>query len=286
MKKNRFAFAIPALVLLSLFAVFPAAQLVRMSLSEVSLQTLNGNWVFVGLENFRNGISDGSIPWGLRLTLIYTLIVTVLGVVGGFIAAYLLRGKGRYASIVLAIMVFIWALPPVVNGSVWKFLLAEDGLLNLISRSTIGQTIPFLFSHDFALYSVAVVNAWVIIPFNALVFRAAILGIDDQIFEAAILDGASKIQEIRFIVIPSVKPASLVLTILTIVNAFRSYDFIYVMTQGGPGTATQTLPYASYSQAFVQYNFGAGSATAVVAVLLVVVLAIIYARNVFKEERS
>jgi multiple sugar transport system permease protein len=257
-----------------------------MSLSEVSLQTLNSDWAFVGLENFKNGIADGSITRGLRLTVIYTFIVAFIGVLGGFTAAVILRGKGRYASVVLAIMVFIWALPPVVNGSVWKFLLAEDGLLNLIANSTIEHTIPFLYSHEFALYSVAAVNAWVIIPFNALVFRAAILGIDEEIFEAAKLDGASKLQEIRFIMIPSVKPASLVLTILTIVNAFRSYDFIYVMTQGGPGTATQTLPYASYSQAFVQYNFGAGSATAVVAVVLVVILAVIYARNVFREERS
>lgn len=286
MKPNRIAFAIPALVLLTVFAVFPAMQLIRMSLSEVSLQTLNAEWAFVGLKNFKDGIADGTITRGLQLTIIYTLIVSVIGVVGGFAAAVLLRGQGRFPSVVLAIMVFIWALPPVVNGSVWKFLLAEDGLFNLIAHSTMSQSIPFLYSHEFALYSVAAVNAWVIVPFNALVFRAAILGIEEEVFEAAKLDGTSKFQEILFIMIPSVKPAALVLTILTIVNAFRSYDFIYVMTQGGPGTATQTLPYASYSQAFVQYNFGAGSATAVVAVVLVVILAVFYARNVFKEERS
>lgn len=286
MKTNRILFAVPALVLLAVFAVFPTMQLIQMSLSDVTLQNLHGDWLFVGLENFKNGIADGTITRGLKLTVIYTMIVTIIGVVGGFIAAVWLRGQGKFATVVLALLVFIWALPPVVNGSVWKFLLAEDGLLNLIANSTFGQSIPFLYSHEFALYSVAAVNAWVIVPFNALVFRAAILGIDEEIFEAARLDGTSKFQEIRFILMPSVKPSALVLTILTIVNAFRSYDFIYVMTQGGPGTATQTLPYASYSQAFVQYDFGAGSATAIVAVALVVILAVIYSRSVFKEERA
>jgi multiple sugar transport system permease protein len=83
---------------------------------------------------------------------------------------------------------------------------------------------------------------------------------------------------------PAVRPTTLVLTVLTVVYGFRSFDFIYVMTYGGPGTVTTTLPFLSYLQAFVQFDFGVGSATAILTVALVIILAVIYARSVRKEE--
>ena len=145
--------------------------------------------------------------------------------------------------------------------------------------------IPFLYDATWALVSVALVTTWAVIPFNALVFRAALLGISPEIFEAAALDGATRWQEIRHIMIPAAKPTALVLLVLTIVYGFRSFDFIYVMTYGGPGTATNTLPFLGYLQAFSRYDFGLGASTSVIAVLLVVVLAVLYSRSILKEER-
>lgn len=128
------------------------------------------------------------------------------------------------------------------------------------------------------------VNAWAIIPFNALVFRAAVMNIEEETFEAARLDGANARQEIRYVILPALRPTSVVLLVLTIVYAFRSFDFVYVMTKGGPGDATVTLPYLSYVEAFVRNDFGRGAATALVAVAMIVVLAVVYARTVAKEE--
>jgi ABC-type polysaccharide transport system permease subunit len=145
---------------------------------------------------------------------------------------------------------------------------------------------PFLYDQHWALLSVAFVNAWAIVPFNTLVFRAAVLNIPGELFEAAQLDGATRWQEIKHVILPTLRPTTVVLAVLTIVYGFRSFDFIYVMTQGGPGSATETLPFASYKQAFVGYDFGQGSATAIVAVLLVLVLAVIYSRSVLKEEQQ
>ena len=136
-----------------------------------------------------------------------------------------------------------------------------------------------------ALVSVALVNSWVGIPFNALVYRAAMIGIPAELFEAARVDGASRWQEIRHIIIPSVRPTTMILTVLTVVYGFRSFDFIYVMTFGGPGTATTTLPFLGYLQAFVRFDFGLGASTALIAVLMVFVLAVLYARGVRKEEK-
>lgn len=282
----RLVFLLPAAVFLGLFSFFPLFQLVRMSLSKVGAATLNGEWQFTGLDNFTAGFASGESTQALYRTGVFVLVVTVLGMVGGLAAAIALRTKGRWSGFLLALMVFVWALPPVVNGSVWKFLLGDAGLFNTLLLTTgLRETpLPFLYDQYWALMSVAFVNSFVVIPFNALVFRAALMNIPPETFEAAALDGASKWQEIRHIMLPSVRPTTLVLLVLTIVYGFRSFDFIYVMTYGGPGTATNTLPFLGYLQAFVRYDFGLGSATSVVTVLGVLVLAAVYARSIRREE--
>lgn len=287
-RQSRYLFLLPALVFLALFSVYPLVQLVRMSLSDVTASTLNTAWPFIGLENFQQGLASGQTGDALTRTTVFVLVVTVVGMVLGLAGAIALRTRGRWSNVLLAVMVFAWALPPVVNGSVWKFLFADAGLLNVAARA-VGLTdtaLPFLYDQYWALGAVAFVNSWAVIPFNALVFRAALLNIEPEVFEAAALDGASRWQEVRHIMVPSVRPTMLVLLVLTIVYGFRSFDFIYVMTYGGPGTATNTLPFLGYLQAFSRFDFGLGASTSVVAVLVVLVLAVLYARSISKEEKE
>ena len=280
-------FLLPGVAFLAVFSAIPIFQLVRMSVSEVGSATLNQEWPFVGLANYLEGFTSGAMVDAIVRTVVVAVIVTAVGMGLGLAAAIALRTTGRWSAIVLAGMVFVWALPPVVNGSVWKFLFAEDGLINTLVLLTPlrSEPIPFLYDATWALISVALVTTWAVIPFNALVFRAALLGISPEIFEAAALDGATRWQEIRHIMIPAAKPTALVLLVLTIVYGFRSFDFIYVMTYGGPGTATNTLPFLGYLQAFSRYDFGLGASTSVLAVLLVLVLAVLYSRSILKEER-
>ena len=282
--RNRLYFIAPAAVFLAVFSFYPLLQLVRMSVSKVTSITLNSAWAFTGLENLRKGL-EGEMPAALGRTAIFVVVVTVLGLVGGLAAAIALRGTGKWSTVLLALMVFVWALPPVVNGSVWKFLLGDAGLFNTVITGLGMDTVPFLYDQGWALMSVAFVNSWAVIPFNALVFRAAILTIPNEVFEAAQLDGARPWQEIKHIMMPAARPTLLVLTVLTVVYAFRSFDFIYVMTYGGPGTATNTLPFLGYLQAFVRYDYGLGAATSVVAVAGVLVLAALYARSIRNEEK-
>ena len=250
-----------------MLSAYPLIQLVRMSLSAVTSATLNFDWAFVGLANFATGWEQGDTQTALLNTLVFVAIVTVLGLVGGFAAAVALRANTRASAILLGLMVFVWALPPVVNGSVWKFLLGDNGLFNSVLHVLGASSVPFLYDTRFAL-----------------VFRAAILGIPEEVYEAAQLDGAGPWQVIRHIMVAAVRPTTLVLAVLTVVYAFRSFDFIYVMTYGGPGKATNTLPFLGYLQAFVRYDFGLGASTAIIAVLFVIVLAVVYARSVRKEE--
>ncbi|WP_146083808.1 carbohydrate ABC transporter permease [Clavibacter michiganensis] len=277
--------AAPGGVLLAALSLYPIYLLTRMSVSEVSSGTLNGDWPFVGVQNFLALLQGSDLGGATLRTGAFVVLVTVVGIVGGLGAAIALRSSRPGSAFLLGMMVFIWAMPPVVNGSIWKFLLADQGLVNTLVRATglSAEGVPFLYDARFALLSVAIVNAWAVIPFNALVFRSALLGIDPEILEAASVDGASRWQEIRSILIPAARPTAVILAILTVVYAFRSFDFIYVMTAGGPGDATSTLPYLSYSQAFVQHDYGLGSATGIIALVIVAVLAVVYVRSTRSE---
>lgn len=285
-KQTRLVFILPAALLLGAFSLYPLVQLVRMSVSAVTSATLNRDWTFTGLDNFSRGFQSGELTDAFGRTAVFVSVVTVVGLGGGLAAALALRASSRWSGLLMALMMFVWALPPVVNGSVWKFLLGGTGLFNaVLGRLGLSDTpVPFLFDQHWALGSVAFVNSWAVIPFNALVFRAAILNIPQEIFEAAQMDGVRPFQEIRHIVLPAVRPTTLVLTVLTVVYAFRSFDFIYVMTYGGPGDATNTLPFLGYLQAFIRFDYGLGSTTAVVSVMLVLVLAAVYARSIRREE--
>jgi ABC-type sugar transport systems, permease components len=274
--------------MIMVMAVWPLIQLGWMSLHQVTAATLNSSWTFQGGGNFQELFADPDF-WGVvGNTLAFVVIVTGLGMLGGFLVAVAVSSATRGGDFLLGMMVFIWALPPVINGSIWKFLLADHGLANELLRLTglAPDGVGFLYDQQFALWSVALVNAWAVIPFNALIFRAALLGIDAEVLEAAEVDGARRFQQVLHILLPQVRPAATVLTVLTIVYAFRSFDFIYVMTAGGPGTASTTVPYLAYVEAFVKLDYGSGAATALLALLVVLPFALIYARDVRRNEEA
>ena len=257
-----------------------------MSLHELNPGTINQAWPFAGFDNFANVFAEPGFAKVVGNTLVFVVIVTGIGLVGGFAAAVAVSSSTRGASFLLGLMVFVWALPPVVNGSIWKFLLGDHGLINELIRALgLSPTgVGFLYDPQLALWSVALINAWAVVPFNALIFRASLLSVDDEVLEAAQVDGAGPWQRIRHILIPHSRPAATVLTILTIVYAFRSFDFIYVMTAGGPGTASTTLPYLAYVEAFIKLDYGGGAATALIALVVVIGLALIYGRDVRRNE--
>ncbi|GAA4892048.1 sugar ABC transporter permease [Tessaracoccus lubricantis] len=287
-RQSHWLFALPAALFLAAFSLFPLIQLVRMSLSDVTSRTLNREWTFVGFRNYLTAFAADETQAAMWRTAIFVLVVTLSGMLLGIAGAIALRTTGRWSSVVLAVMVFCWALPPVVNGSVWKFLLASEGLINsvVLRLGLADAALPFLYDQTWALLSVAFVCSWAVIPFNVLVFRAALMQIDNEQFEAAALDGAGRWGEVRHVMLPAVRPTTLVLLILTVVYGFRSFDYIYVMTYGGPGTATNTLPFLGYLQAFQRYDYALGSTTSVIALALVLLLAAVYARSILREERS
>lgn len=279
-------FVLPTALLLAIFGAYPLLVLVQMSFSDVGPATIIGPWDFVGLDNYAE-VLGGAEVWRSMLRTVAVaafLLVTNLGL--GFVVASLLSFEGRLTSVVLSIMVFIWALPPLVSGSTWRFLLNDTGLVNAVLGVVGVGPVPWLSEPRLALWSVAAVIAWGALPFSALILRGGLMAVDPEVVEAAAIDGAGYWRTQVQVVLPLLRPTLWILAILTVVYAFKSFDYFYVLTQGGPGTATNTLPVQSYYAAFTDFEMSTGATVAVVAMVVVLVLAVPYVRSLRQESDS
>lgn len=281
------AFLVPAVLLAMALSIAPLIQLVRMAVSDVGPTNLLGEWDFVGFANLEAALSDRVFWDAVRATAVFTLVLLVVDLIVGFAVARLLaRHTSRLTGAVLALMVLVWALPPVVSGAIWKFLLAGDGAVNALLGVAGIAPVGWLSSPDLALWAVSLVAAWASLPFAVLVIRGGLLAIPHEVLEAAEIDGAGSWQLSRHVLLPLLRPTLAVLAILVILYAFRSFDFVYVMTQGGPGRITNTLPYLAYQTSFRTFSFGSGAAVAVLSMLVVVLLAVPYVTTLRREAQT
>ncbi len=275
-------FLVPVIIYLIFLSFYPMINLLEMSVSKVAPSNIvHGTWPFVGFSNFARILKQSDFAHAFGHTLVFVVVVVGVGMIGGLISAAMLQRTGKLSKLALSFMVFTWAMPPVVLGSLWKFLLLPDGLVNAVILGLHATRAPILWliHSPLVLVSVALVNSWAVIPFTTMVYRAAMIDIPIDLIDAASIDGANTAQRFFFVKLPLLMPITLILAVLTIVYAFRSFDFIYVMTKGGPGTASTTLPYLSYIDSFVKFEYSSGATVAVITILVVAVLAFLYVRT-------
>lgn len=279
-------FLLPAALFMATLAAYPFVELVHMSVSQVTAENIFHDWPFVGLGGLQAVAATADFRDAAVDTVIYVTLVVGVGLAGGLASAVMLWRGGRVAGFTLALMVFGWALPGLINGTAWRFLLDKRGMVDSILGLFHIAPVYWLVDNRLPLVSVALVNAWVAVPFAALVYRAALLDLPKDVLASADVDGARPWQVLRHIVLPLLRPCTLVLAVVSLVYAFKSFDFIYIMTFGGPGTASTTLPFLSYRLAFELYKYSDGAAVALVTVLVVLALAVVYIRQVRREERG
>jgi multiple sugar transport system permease protein len=276
-------FGVPAAVVLVAMAIYPLVVLFQMSVSDVGPSNIVGGWSLVGLDNFADALGNSETWYALWRTLGVCAVLLASNLVLGFVCGSVLAEPGRGSNVVLGLMVFIWALPPLVSGSVWKFLLDDSGVLNeALGVVGIGP-VPWLSSPAMALWTVSGVVAWSALPFSTLILRGAMLAVPKEVLEAAAIDGAGYWTTRARIVLPLLRPTMWILAILTVIYAFKSFDFFYVLTEGGPGTSTNTLPVLSYYTAFTQFDMSTGATVAVLSMIVVAACAVPYVRRINAE---
>jgi multiple sugar transport system permease protein len=241
--------------------------------------------VFIGLYNFARMFTDGKFQSSLFITFLYTALTVPITIILSLLVASLLTANIRFSTFYRSIFFFPYIASIVAVAIVWQFLYHADmGPINEFLRS-IGIADPprWTSSKDTALVAVAIMNVWRSVGYYMVLYIAGIVGIPTVYYEAAAVDGANVWQRFWHITLPMLSPTTFFVVIISIINSFQSFTPIYVMTGGGPGTATQVLVFRIYEEAFVLSNFGYASAMAVVLFLIVLLFTIFQFRSQEKQ---
>lgn len=268
----------PALLILIAIVAFPTVYLLFVSTQQWLLSMPNRD--FVGLGNFIDLFEAPDFHSALLTTLIYVVFSTLLTATAGFVLAFLMSGNLRGRNVMRTIIVLPLIVPPVVAGFSWKFLLSREvGLVGAWFLPNLGFEAAMLADPKLAMVSVLIADLWSKTPLMFLIFLAGLQAIPDELYEMATMDGTQMGSLIRYIILPLLRPTIGLALVLRLIDAINVFDLIYVMTAGGPGTATQTLPLLGWKIGFNYFNFGQASALAVIMLVLVVVPSTIIIRR-------
>ena len=212
-------------------------------------------------------------------TLIYVVGAVGLQMVLGFTIAYLISRRTRGRGIMTTLFLVPMMLSPVVVGLFWKFMLdAQFGVVNsFLGTLGLGQ-VEWLTNQRLALLSVIIVDTWQWTPFIMLIALAGLTAVPRYLYEAASIDRASEWFRFRHITLPLVWPLLLIAVLFRAIEAFRLFDLVYILTQGGPGVSTETLSFHVYKVAFLGFDTGVASAYGILMVIIVILLAQLYLR--------
>jgi ABC-type sugar transport system permease subunit len=275
-----YLFVLPTLALFLAFVGWPIVQTIYLSLTKWSGF---GDKTFVGLDNYTRMITDPTAQRALVVTLVFTAVTTVVQTVLGIVIAVLVNQVWRSLGVVVRTILFIPGIVSfVVSGVLWKLIYDPNiGTLNRVlgSLGLEGLQHTWLADRATVLPAIIVVAIWGGIGMNMLIFFAGIQGIDPQLYEAAEVDGASPMQRFLHITVPSLRVVTGIVVSLGLLNGFKIFDIIYVMTGGGPNHATEVFGTYLYSLAFGSTSgslpqFGYASAFSVV-VMIMCILAVI-----------
>jgi len=267
-----FLFLAPLFVLLCAFILFPVIMNMVVSFADWKGY---GRLKWIGLSNYRAMMHDGAFWTSLWNTASLVCYIPVSVAVTVFVAALLREGLGGW-KVYRAILYVPNLLGLVIIGAVFSIYLRDDGPLNLALKWATGSTLPFLTSPVLAINSIGMIKViWVHLGFGLIYFLAAMNGIDQGVYEAAIIDGAGFFRTLRHITVPSIRFAIEFWVVFNFVEVFsRMFSLIYTLTRGGPAYATFTLEYGIFVQAFEKFHTGYSGAWSVVLFLFCAVISI------------
>lgn len=280
-KEKLFGFylLLPALILLGILILYPLINTFYLSFHSQLIYELEGR--FIGLSNYINTLSSSDFWESLRLSLIWT-VVTVFGqVIIGVLIAVLLNENFKGRNITRALVILPFFMPTIAVTLMWKWALNEQyGIVNyiLLQLNIIEKPISWLGSANIAFATLIFIAIWRFTPFIIINILARLQTIPIELYESAEIDGASKWSQFVYITLPQIKGVLAVVVLLRGLFMFKKVDMFLILTGGGPGTSTQTLPVLIYKSAFDAMRLGKGSADAILTLLIATFFIILYMR--------
>jgi multiple sugar transport system permease protein len=268
----KWLFLLPSVLILAFLALYPFFMAVFMSLHEWSLAGQGQQWV--GAANFVGLLGEDRFLGALRNTAVFTGVSVTLELVLGVGLALYLRSLTRtWRPIFRTIFIIPMVMTPIATALLWRFMLNSDfGVINWVIANVFGLTPPaWTASPVMAMGTLIVIDVWQWTPLIIMIVFAGLLSVPETYYEAAKVDGAGRLAIFRHITLPSIKYMIAIAVVFRLMRSFRSFDIIWLVTQGGPGTSTEILNVYLYRVAF--RNLQGGKAAAIGLVLLVITIA-------------
>jgi multiple sugar transport system permease protein len=274
----------PAIALMAIFLVGPIGYALYGSLTNAALSGYRAaNPEFIGLDNYTRLLSSAQFWQAAWLTLLFVVASAVIGqnVLGMALALLLRSGPKRLGSVVSALVVMAWVLPEIVAAFTLYAFFSSEGTLNT-ALGWLGIDGPSWLIL-FPMLSVILANVWRGTAFSMMVYNAALAEVPPEITESAQIDGANTLQRFFRITLPMIRRAIATNMMLTTLQTLGVFTLIWVMTGGGPGTQSTTLPVLAFQQAFKFAQVGYGTAIATVTLVIGAVFALVYVRALTPE---
>lgn len=271
----------PAIIFLALMIAFPLGKVIHDAFNHVHLinKSMTG---FSGLDNFKTVVSDEHFGQAVKNSVIWTIFSVLGEYIMGLTTAVLLNQKFRGRAVFRTFIFIPWLVPIIVAGMTWDWLLnPEFGIINYILTNLhiVDMPINFLGDSKYALATVIFVNIWRSFPYYTISFLSAMQSIPGDLTEAAAIDGAGVFRRFFSVTLPQLRSVSLVIVFIHVIWTAVNFDFIWVMTEGGPNYATETLPIMIYRYSMKKFDVGAASALSTMMFTVMVVLFIFYYRK-------
>lgn len=277
------AYILPAVVTLAVLTILPGLFLYYVSITDYELGELWSAHNLVGFKNYLRLFSgrDWEFWPSFRISIIFMLLATTLETVCGFAVALLVNQEVRFKSFIFACLLVPITITPSIVGQMWKLMLnAEYGVMNYFAQGIFGAKVVWL-GPKLAFASTLMVDVWQWTPFMALIIYAGLRSVPAEPHEAALVDGANALQSFRYVTLPLLRPLLMLAVLFRSMDSLKLFDVPFVLTQGGPGSATELLSLHVYRLGFAQTGWVArASATAVVLLVLITLLSQLLVRYV------
>lgn len=259
-------FILPAVLGTLIFIVIPV--IFSFSLSFVDWDLLSP-MKFVGLPNFKDVLTDSTFVQVLINTFVFAIASSVFAVIIPLVLACILNTKIRGSNFYKTAYFLPFITPMIVIAIVWQWVFDPNiGLLNQILHTHI----KWLYDVRFAMPALIAVSVWKLIGYNMIIFLSGLSTINQEVLEAAKIDGANSWQMFKNVTVPLLSPTIFFVIVITSISSFQVFDLIYVMTQGGPDNSTMVLVYSIYKYAFEYFDVGKASAIAYILFAIIFVL--------------
>jgi len=280
------AMFLPGFLVLIALGIFPIINVLTLAFQTRSIFEVHGEWV--GLQNFQDMLSTPLFWTALKNDIIYTFsAITFQTLLGMFVALLLHRnfmGRNFFRGFIL----LSYVVPTVASAIIWRFMLSDSVGIIYQWVKVLDLPIPntWFSATQTAMPTVILVTVWKFFPFMVINFLARLQTIDEQLYDAAKVDGANRWQSFRYITLPSLMPVIIIVLLLRTIWTFNNWEVIALLTNGGPVDSTTTLPILVYTTMFSQFSIGRAASTAFLMMLFLLTAMFFYIRAYNRAEEN